>query len=311
MDKVRTVTDPRLLRQADMATSDSMATGVERGHTMVRMNRLPMLLLVTCLLTAALDAKALDPSGAEQEIAARLAERLPAAEVIRLGHRKTPFLGLLREAQNNNRGAVLLLHSMAGHPDWPDVIAPLRTSLPQSGWATLSIQLPVLAPEQPLSDYGMTLQEAGKRIEYAIRYLQSAGFQKIVLIGYSFGATVASSYLAAAPPAGVDAFVAISLLSQDFLSPRPAIPEYIEAIHIPILDIYGSRDFTEVLQQVDSRRLAGRKDSTRSYEQVEISEARHTFNGQEALLASRISTWLDAVLPEGEPAASLPGDRLP
>ena len=62
---------------------------------------------------------------------------------------------------------------------------------------------------------------------------------------------------------------------------------------------------------MDSRRLAGRKDSTRSYEQIEISEARHTFNGQEALLASRISTWLDAVLPEGEPAAAIPGDSLP
>ena len=156
---MRTVTDPRLLRQAEMAT-DSLATGAERGHTMSPMNRLPTLLLVTCLLTAALEGAAMDSSRTEQEIAARLTERLPAAEVIRLGHRKTPFLGLLCDAQNNNRGAVLLLHSMAGHPDWPEVIAPLRASLPQSGWTTLSIQLPVLPPEQPLSDYGMTLQDA-------------------------------------------------------------------------------------------------------------------------------------------------------
>lgn len=39
-------------------------------------------------------------------------------------------------------GAVLILHDDGEHPDWPKTIHPLRTNLPQFGWATLAISMP-------------------------------------------------------------------------------------------------------------------------------------------------------------------------
>jgi hypothetical protein len=34
---------------------------------------------------------------------------------------------------------------MGAHPDWPEVIQPLHSGLPESGWTTLSVQMPILA----------------------------------------------------------------------------------------------------------------------------------------------------------------------
>ena len=39
-------------------------------------------------------------------------------------------------------GAVLLLHDRGHHADWPYLIRPLRMNLPESGWFTLSVNLP-------------------------------------------------------------------------------------------------------------------------------------------------------------------------
>lgn len=53
------------------------------------------------------------------------------------------FLGLeLYEKTPLPQGAVLLLHGVEQHPDWPRVIKPLRTVLPDDGWYTLAIMLP-------------------------------------------------------------------------------------------------------------------------------------------------------------------------
>jgi len=40
------------------------------------------------------------------------------------------------------QGAVLIIHDKEQHADWPYLIRPLRMSLPDSGWYTLSVNLP-------------------------------------------------------------------------------------------------------------------------------------------------------------------------
>lgn len=54
----------------------------------------------------------------------------------------------------DEKGAALLLHDKEQHADWPEVIRPLRKSLPKSGWLTLSVNLPnetkFKAPERVL-----------------------------------------------------------------------------------------------------------------------------------------------------------------
>jgi hypothetical protein len=44
-------------------------------------------------------------------------------------------------------GAVLLLHDKEQHADWPFLIRPLRTSLPEFGWYTLSVNMPYDHPD--------------------------------------------------------------------------------------------------------------------------------------------------------------------
>ena len=40
-------------------------------------------------------------------------------------------------ATNQPAGAVILIHGRGVHPDWPQVIQPLRTKRPEKNWATL------------------------------------------------------------------------------------------------------------------------------------------------------------------------------
>ncbi len=40
------------------------------------------------------------------------------------------------------QGAILFLHDKEQHADWPEIIHPLRKSLPKAGWFTLSVSLP-------------------------------------------------------------------------------------------------------------------------------------------------------------------------
>ena len=54
------------------------------------------------------------------------------------GHK---FLTLYTEA-NKAKAGVIVIHGMGVHPDW-GLIGPLRQQLPDPGYATLSIQLPV------------------------------------------------------------------------------------------------------------------------------------------------------------------------
>ena len=45
------------------------------------------------------------------------------------------------------QGAVLLLHDLEQHADWPYLIRPLRQSLPEDGWYTLAVNLPDRNPD--------------------------------------------------------------------------------------------------------------------------------------------------------------------
>ena len=66
------------------------------------------------------------------------------------GRTNIKFLGLeVFEQTSEPQGAVLFLHGVDQHPDWPRVIKPLRTILPESGWYTFSILLPYESYKPP------------------------------------------------------------------------------------------------------------------------------------------------------------------
>lgn len=103
--------------------------------------------------------------------------------------------------------------------------------------------------------------------------------------------------MAANPNHRIKALVGISMQAHDFLNPRLKLLKSLETIEIPVLDIYGSRDFGEVLRLTDDRRLAGRKNSRHLYHQMQIEGADHYYSGTEEMLLRRIRGWLDKVAP--------------
>jgi pimeloyl-ACP methyl ester carboxylesterase len=234
----------------------------------------------------------------EKQITEKLAEEVKATEVLWLDAKGDKFLALYSSQTNETaHGAAIILHAMGGHADWPQTISPIRTSLPEHGWTSLSIQLPVIAPENQIEDYGKTLQQAAERIKAAVRCLRERKFLNIVVIGHSFGAASTLAYLEKEEKQKVIALVAIGLQDYAFVKPSLDLLGLIEKSKIPVLDIYGSRDFRKVIRQAPDRRLAAKKGNNRQYAQLEIEGADHYFNKMEDVLVKRIRGWLDKAAP--------------
>ena len=234
----------------------------------------------------------------EKRTTEKLAETAKATEVLWLDSKDDKFLALYTtQTSETAHGAAIILHGMGAHADWPQTIAPLRAQLPEHGWTTLSIQLPVVAPENQIEDYGQTLQPAAARIEAAVRFLRERKFLNIVIIGHSFGAATALAYLEREQRQKVVALVAIGLQGYGFVKPAINILDLIEKSKVPLLDIYGSRDFRNVIRRAPDRRLAAKKGNNRLYTQIEIAGADHYFNKMDDVLIKRIRGWLDKAAP--------------
>ena len=183
------------------------------------------------------------------------------------------------------------MHGIGVHPDWPDIIQPLRSELPSHGWATLSIQMPVLPNEADYKAYAPLYAEVPARINAAMAHLKKQGYQNIVLIAHSLGSGMAASYLANGGKA--TAFVAIGLDGLvELQEPRMDHAGFLTKIRIPMLDLYGSQDLEGVRNSADDRAQAANKAGNKNYRQVKVTGANHFFQGLEADLVSRVKSWL-------------------
>ncbi len=139
------------------------------------MMRTPLYFL--CLFLSALSMPALASDSAKEHVwAEQIKEQLIVGQALELKADKQSFFAIHTPAEGKlKRGGVILLHGLGAHPDWPDVISPLRKSLPESGWATLSIQLPVRPNSATFEDYPPLFPAAIARISAAIQHLQQQG----------------------------------------------------------------------------------------------------------------------------------------
>lgn len=80
-----------------------------------------------------------------REMLTALVAELPANQLVYLPLAENePFLALEMTALSAKpKGQILLLPGDRQHPNWPQGIAPLRQVLPEYGWTTLSLALPV------------------------------------------------------------------------------------------------------------------------------------------------------------------------
>ncbi len=229
----------------------------------------------------------------ESRWADQTVEFLVVGEAVWLQGHDGKFLGLYTEAAATPaKGAAIIMHGLGAHPDWQDVVAPLRVGLPEKGWTTLSIQMPILANDAEVGQYAPLFAEVPARIDAARRYLQGRGYHNIVLVAHSLGTAMTTSYLAGNPASieDVKAFVAVGMRGRLGSDPRMHTTAFLERIQLPMLDLYGSQD-EDAVKSASVRLAAGKTKGT--YEQTEIPEADHFFRGKSDRLVEIVSAWLD------------------
>lgn len=181
----------------------------------------------------------------------------------------------------NARAGVVVIHGLGVHPDW-GLINPLRSTLAEQGYATLSVQMPVLAADAAGSAYPPLFPEAADRIAAAVQFLRSKGHRKIALVAHSLGARMANAFLNAAGTPAIDAWVAIGL------SGEYALPSTFSS---PVLDLYGEKDLPAVLDHAAARAAVIRR--IRGSAQISVAGADHFFNGMERELVQSVKLFLD------------------
>jgi pimeloyl-ACP methyl ester carboxylesterase len=169
------------------------------------------------------------------------------------GHHK--FLTLFTPADTGK--AVIVVHGLGIHPDW-GMVGTLRTELADRGFATLSIQMPILAVDAKAEDYPPTFPEAAERIAEAVEFLKAKGYQQVAIVSHSMG----------------------------------SVGDY-KALKLPVLDLYGDNDLPPVLANAGKRKQSlAAKDSR----QVMIARADHFFTGRETEMVAAVADFLKVTL---------------
>jgi len=198
------------------------------------------------------------------------------------------FLSIYMDAyEQPAKGSIIILHSRGLHPNWPVLIYPLRTTLPEKGWNTLTIQLPVLNSEATFYNYLKILSEAHPRIDAAIHFLKQKGEDNIVLLAHGCGVHMAFDWLHQHQGAGINAYIGIGMSSVDRGQPMLK-PFALEDIKIPVLDIYGEYDYYSV-QVNGPRRLARIKQAGHpKSKQRMVEKANHYFIDKNEVLLTTV-----------------------
>jgi len=237
----------------------------------------------------------------EKRWEAQIVPSLLVGEAVKLKAADVEFLGLYTENDTDKAlGGVILLHGMGAHPAWPSIIDPLRMSLPESGWHTLSLQMPILKNEAVYKDYLPLFDEVPVRIQAGVDYLKAKGINNIVIIGHSLGNTMTTNYLATKKDPSVRAFVAIALGPGYPKDPRTDSYTNFSKVTIPTLDIYGSSDSDRIIKNARKRKKVAKKAGNKEYQQVKVEGANHFFTSMEDVLLQRIRGWLKKNAPGTE-----------
>jgi len=196
------------------------------------------------------------------------------------GHR---FLGLYVEAKNP-KGSVIIAHGRGWSPDF-ELYGTLRTRLAELGYHTLSIQMPVLPSTAILGLYVPLYPDARERFQLAVDFLKAKGQRNIAIVSHSLGATMANQYLIRTEDTSVKAWVFIGILQG---------LEEMYRIKIPVLDVFGSDDWTVTMWGAPEREKQIRLNAGSA--QVIVPGARHFFENREDELLRIIDSFLSTTL---------------
>lgn len=236
------------------------------------------LLLYLLLLTQPVWAGANYES--EREKAAQIVPELTVGTAQYLETQGHKFLALYTEAASAKAGLVIV-HGSEFNPD-QGLIGVLRKQLPQHGYTTLSIQMPVLGFEGRGNQYWPLYPEAAARIKEAVKLLQDNGYKKIAVVSHSVGSPMTLAYLKDNANTAIAAWVSIGMPAASF-----------DGASLPIYDLYGENDIPPVLNT--ARKRVGTLSNSKSIQTV-APNSDHFFSGHENDLVNYVKDYLDKSL---------------
>ena len=232
-------------------------------------------------IVTSLELRAVTPDYAREERwALEIAPQVVVGDPVWLQTRdRARVLALYTEPAAKAKGAVIVVHGLGVHPDW-NLIGALRTELAERGFATLSVQMPVLAADAPRDGYRDLFPAAGEQLEAAARWLRGKGYAKIGIVSHSMGAAMVDAAFARSDALSVDAWVPVGMLVDFAFTPR-----------LPVLDVIAERDFPEAMAGAKTR--APRLPRDGCSRSVVIGNADHYFAGATAALAESAAAFLE------------------
>jgi pimeloyl-ACP methyl ester carboxylesterase len=199
------------------------------------------------------------------------------------GHK---FLGIYTEAGKARMG-VVVVHGIGIHPDW-GMVGTLRQRLPDHGYATLSIQMPILAVDAKSESYAAHFPEAVERLQLAVAYLKGKGYKRIAVVSHSMGSRMSHPYMAR-NPAEVGAWASLGMPAA--LGSGAAITY--DGIKAPVLDLYGANDLEQVLAGAAQRKASLKGNAVSK--QVMIPNTDHFYADHEDAMVTAVKNFLDGV----------------
>ena len=197
------------------------------------------------------------------------------------------IFAIYMEAEDGSDKGMIVVHGTGIHPNWQQVVQPIRVEMAAHGWNTLSIQMPILHNEAQYEEYVALYPEVPPRLRAAEAFLKDRGIQTLLIAAHSQGATMSSYYLSR-HPSDVKGLIAIGMGATQKDSHINSA-QSLKKITIPILDLYGDDDLPGVLDTVDARTESSAHNA--QYSQQIIKDANHFFDGMDDELVSAVAGW--------------------
>lgn len=241
--------------------------------------------LITLLLAVSTPVFAASNYAREKQWADEITPGIVVGDPVYLEQKnRHKFLGIYTEADKAKIGLVVV-HGIGIHPDW-GMIGVLRQRLPDHGYTTLSIQMPILAVDAKPEAYVVHFPEAVERLQLAVAYLKSKGYKRVALVSHSLGSRMSHGYMVR-NPVGVSAWAGLGTGT----GPGPVITY--DGIKAPVLDLYGANELPPVLDGA-AKRKASLKGNALS-RQVVIPDTDHFFSNHEDTMVKAVKDFLDSV----------------
>jgi alpha/beta superfamily hydrolase len=219
----------------------------------------------------------------ERRLAEQIVPQLMVGDAVWLATpRHAKVLALYTEPSKPTANAVVVVHGLGVSPDW-NLIGVLRTELADLGFATLSLQMPVLGGEAPREDYDALFPDARERLDAAVAWLRAKRYTAIGVVSHSLGAAMVDDWLAKSGAMQVRAWVPVGMLV-DFAAPPK----------LPVLDVVAEHDMAPAL--ASSKTRAGALPRDACSRTLVVAGTDHYFEGSAKRLAQSIAPFLTRAL---------------